>query len=791
MVSGMGVADSAGEPIFDETDPLVGGDVGVELPPPDLAPVEGLEISPEEDGSVVVDFAPAQTAANPDMAEHGANLAAFLEDGVLTQLGTDIVGMVEADLSSREEWETTMAQGVKLLGVKVEDRTQPFNHACGVYDPVMIEAVIRAQAVARAELLPAKGPVQTEVVGLEDDAANDRAWRIREFMNLYLTKLAPEYYPDYDQMLFGWALFGSVFRKVYFDPVMGRPLSVYVPPENFVVSYTTSDIFTCPRATHIIPMSKNDVKAQVAAGVYRDVNLGDPSSDTSEDDVRPMKQAADTATGVTPELYEGDERYTLYETHLYLTLKGDEAKDGIASPYRVTVDKETKKVLAIYRNWREGDSARRKRQFFVHYKFMPGLGFYGYGFAHILAGAAKTGTSIRRQLVDAGTLNLFPGGLRVKGMRLDDNNLKIGPTTFVEIDTGGLPIQQAIMTMPYKEPPQTSLALLQENTGSAEKIASTTEMAVGEGRQDAPVGTTVALLEAANRVQAATMKRAHEAFSREMEMLYTLFGQHLPESPYPFKVRGGVVNIMRADFDGSVSVFPVSDPNVASSSQRMMRAQALLGMAMQAPQIHDLRAVYRNMYVEMGVSAEKIMQIMPSEGDVQPADPLTENQAMITQKPVKAGEAQDHDAHIAAHQMLVESPAAPAVMAHIAEHQALKMRVKVQEVLGQALPPAGTKLPPQIENQIAVLVAKAMQVIQQQKKAADMEAQGMKPGDPSPAQLMLEQIKVDAQKVMAEAQAAAAKDATARYSADLKARTSIITAGMKANGARRFPAGQM
>lgn len=774
--SAHGVADGSGESILEDEEALPGEapvDIGLadEADQSETTP-DGTRISPAEDGAVDVDFDPQQARAG-DAQVHDANLALYMPEDDLSSLGYRLTTALENDLASRQEWETALATGVELLGMKVEERTFPFDQACGVYDPIMARAVIKAQSTARSELLPAEGPVNTEVVGEADDAASDRAWRVKAFMNLFLTRLSPDYYPDFDQMLFAWALYGSVFRKIYFDPAAGRPVSRAVSPQDFVVSYTTSDLLTCPRATHIVPMSPSEYKAAVRAGMYRKVDLGDPQVDPAEDSRGPLDVAVGNASGLEVDIPDDEKRYTFLEVYTSLDLAGFEDEDdtgaptGISRPYRVTVDRTTNKVLSVYRNWREGDALRRPRQYFVHYKFLPGLGFYGFGYAHVLAGVARTGTSIRRQLIDAGTLNMFPGGLRVKGMRVNDMNIRIGPTQFIEIDTGGLPIQQAIMTMPYKPPPEVSFMLLKENTENGEKLASTTDIAVGEGRQDAPVGTTVALLEAANRVEAGTLKRAHEALSRELEMLYELFGEYLPAEPYPFRTRGGTVSIMKADFDGSVAVFPVSDPNVSSSTQRMLRAESLLRLAQQAPQIHDMRAAYVNMYTEMGVPADKIVSLLPPADQAAPADPLTENEAMFKKKPVKAAAYQDHDAHIASHQPLAQNPETQAAaMAHMAEHEALKMRQRVQMTLGQQLPPSGAKLSPEQENQVAVLVAQAMKQIMAEKKA---EAAGQAPGEPTPGQVMEQQLQIERTKVAQQGQIAAAKDNTERFKATLRA----------------------
>lgn len=665
--------------------------------------VDGALVVENEDGSVDIDFDP-ELADALAVEDHNANLAEYMSDMDLAGLSQQLMSGVEEDKESRSEWETTMTRGIELLGLKIEDRSTPFQGACGVFDPLMAEAVIRWQAIARGELMPAAGPVKTQVVGVPNPALDDQASRVKEWMNLYLTELAPEYYEEFDQMLMWLPLVGSTFKKVYQDPVLARPVARFVTPQNFIVSYGTSDLRTSPRYAHIVPLTKKMLRQAQVSGQYRDIDLGEPEKMGDTDG---LQAEVDETQGIQPGS-EGTEDYRIYEIYADLDLKGFENEDGIPLPYIVSIDAYTKKVLAVRRNWKEGSETYEKRAYFVHYKFMPGLGFYGLGYAHILGNSAKTATSIRRQLIDAGTLNNFPGGLRVKGMRIEDNNLGIGPTEFREIDTGGLPIQNAIMPMPYKEPSQVSLELLKETYEGARNLANTAEIAVGDGRQDAPVGTTVALMEAATRVQSATLKRAHKSLGEELKLIADLFGEHLPDAPYPFPVRGGMKAIMRQDFASNVDVIPVSDPNISSSAQRMMRAEALLRFATQAPDQHDLSVAFRQMYREMGIDDQVIEAILPNkQKQAVPLDPLTENQNAIMGMPLKAGEYQDHDAHIAAHAPIAGEN--QNLQAHINEHLALKLRMQVQEVLGMPLPPPGQPMPPEIENQLAIAVAQAMQ----------------------------------------------------------------------------------
>ena len=694
-----------------------------------------------EDGGIVIN--PGQTEEQQQDLPFGANLAEHMDEGELNALGSQICEWVTQDKETCSDWANILTKGIEYLGITMEERTYPFPGASGVFDTVLMEAVCRWQATASGELMPAEGPVKTQIIGISNEQLEQQAWRVKEFMNLYLTDLAPEYIEENDQMLFWLPLVGSTFKKTYFDPVLQRPVSRFILPENFIVKYTTTDLETCERMTQVIPMTQRELKLRQLSKFYLDIDLGDPTGMETAGD-NPIRDKVNAVEGMQPNQLAQDHLHAIYESHIDLDLKGFEHKtpedeeSGLPLPYIVSIDRDSRKVLAIRRNWNENDKTFKKNLYFTHFKFVPGLGFYGFGYAHLLGNSAKAATSLRRQMIDAETLAMFPGGLRVKGMRLTDNNLTVGPCEFAEIDTGGLPIAQAIMTMPYKGASPVSLQLLQETYQAAKSLVGNSEVAVGEGRQDAPVGTTVALLEAALKLQSATIKRAHRAYRREFKIIASLFGQYLPEKPYPFPVAGGMQAIMRSDFSNHIDVIPVSDPNITSFAQRMMRADAIVQSAMAAPQIHNLYQAYRQRYIEMGVDDARLNMILPPPQQAQPADPLTENMNMTKGTPVAAAQYQDHDAHIQAHTPLTEgAQPIPAATAHIAEHTAFQMQNQVQTMLGIQLPPPGTKLPPQIENQIAVLVAQAMQHIQQSE------------GAPTPDQIAWEQVKVEAQRVAA------------------------------------------
>lgn len=743
-------ADSAGEPTFADGSDAAAND--------DLSPAEidlsddqddgspnldssGVASQELDDGAVELDFDPQQVIQAGAEMRHDANLAALMPPEKRNELAARIIQMVKDDKDSRAEWEGSLADGLALLGTKIEDRTFPFKGASGVTDPMLAEAVIKFFADAYGELLPAAGPVKAKVVGVSNEVLDAQASRVKEWMNLYLTDLAPEYYPDYQNMLFWLGLAGSTFKKVYQDPISGRPLSPYIRPDHFIVDYNARDIFSCQRMTHVSTVSKGQMRSLQMAGIWLDTGITAPQDSEYQNSI--LQQAVDNNAGQRKTEMADPDTYDIYETHLSLDLSGFEhtAPDdtgnsiptGLPLPYRVTIDVQNMKILSIVRNWKQGDPTYEREQMFVHYKLLPGPGFYGYGYAHLLGGSTKTATAIRRQIIDAGTLNMFPGGLRQRGMRMEDNNLMVGPCQFIEIDTGGLPIQQAVMPMPYKEPSQVSLAMLQETYQAGERLSSTTDIAVGEGNQNAPVGTTLALLEAAGKVTSTMIKGCHQSMRQELKLIAALFGKSLPESPYPFPVRGGQMAIMRQDFSEAIDVLPVSDPNITSSSQRIITAQAKLQMAQQAPQLHDMREAYRQMYVAMNTPDEEIQKLLPQPQQAQPLDPLSENMIAITGGPITAGLMQDHEAHIAVHQSLAQMPA---MQAHIAQHLAMQMRVQVEATLGIQLPPPGTPLPPQIENQIAMLVAQAMKIITQPNGP-----------EPSAAQLALQDLQIKAQKV--------------------------------------------
>lgn len=764
------VAAGDGLPIYDEVPESDEIDVEVDVVAPMTADGSVLE---DADGGVVVDFSPPQNpATSPEALLHGANLAEYMPETALNSLSEQLMAAVDQDKESRADWESMMTEGIRYLGLKFEDRTYPFPGASGVFDTLMLEAVIRWHATATAELLPASGPVKTQIIGIPDERTEAQASRVKEFMNYYLTEGAPEYVEENDQMLMWLPLMGSTFKKTYQDPILNRPVSTFVSANNLIVNYGATDIDTAPRVTHVFKLTLKELKMRQITGFYRDVELGAPGELNPSETSDAISEKVDEVQGtqrIDSENPDMGTNYEFREIHVDIDLEGFEHKSaiegdeggeptGLPLPYIITIEVNSRKVMSIRRNWREGDATYEKIQYFTHFKFVPGLGFYGIGYAHILGNPAKAATALQRQMIDAATLEMFPGGLRVKGMRLGENNKMIAPCEFIEIDTGGLPINQAVSPMPYKGPSDVSLVLWEKGRENAMRLAGGSEIAVGEGRQDAPVGTTVALLEAANRAQSSTLKNCHRSFRREFKLIAALFGQYLPDLPYPFPVAGGEKAIMRADFSNNIDVIPVSDPNITSSAQRMMRAEALLRMATQAPNLHNQYEAYKQMYVEMGVDPGKIERLLPPPQEAVPLDPLTENQNALIGKPLKAAVWQDHNAHIMSHQPLAEN--VPSMQAHIAEHMALQMRVNVEKQLGIQLPPETAQLPPEIQNQIAVLVSQAIQQLNAPK--AD---------NPTPEQIMMEDLRVKALGVQKKWQETLAKQQGEAY----KARMQFIT----------------
>ena len=645
----------------------------------------GAEVINDGQGGAIVqslaDIIAAEEAAIPE-PNHTDNLAEFLDEAYLGEISSDLRGSYEDDMESRSEWEETYTKGLDQLGVKYEERSQPFEGASGVTHPLISESVTQFQAQAYKEMLPAGGPVQTQVLGLQDAAREEQASRVKDFMNYQITEVMEEFDPDMDQLLFYLPLSGSCFKKVYFDEAKQRPVSKFVPAQDLVVSYAASDLQTAARVTHVLRIDANEVRKMQIAGFYRDVELS--KNDDEENEVRQkIDEIQGTSRGYT------DDVFTILEMHVDLDLEGfeDIAPDGeptgIALPYIVTIDEGSGKVLAVRRNFEEGADLARKQQYFVHYKFMPGLGFYGFGLIHMIGGLGRAATSILRQLIDAGTLANLPAGFKARGVRVRNDDEPLQPGEWRDIDAPGGNIRDALIPLPYKEPSGTLAQLLGSLIDNGRRFVSLADQQTSNMNQEAPVGTTVALLERGMKVMSAIHKRLHYAQKNEFRILARIFRDNLPQE-YPYDVAGGDRKVMASDFDGRVDVVPVSDPNIFSMAQRVTLAQTQLQLAQSNPQVHNLHAAFRRMYQALEV--QNIDEILPPPPQPQPLDPLIENARALTGELLMAFDGQDHDAHIELHVMFMKTPivmTSPQVMgtfyAHVQEHIAQKARQSVTQ----------------------------------------------------------------------------------------------------------------
>ena len=618
--------------------------------------------------------------------DHNANLAEVLSDSALGTLSSDLDSKIEDDKSSREDWEEAISKGLVLLGINYSERNEPFMGASGVTHPLLSEAVTQFQAQAYKEMLPPGGPVKTQILGQQSREVEDQAQRVKDFMNYQITEVMEEFDQDTDQMLFYLPITGSTFKKVYFDPTRQRAVSKFVPAEDLIVPYSASDLRTAERYTHVVRMSENEVRKLQVGGIYRDVDLS-PSDDDESDTT--IKGKADEIQGLRPGY--SDEFYTIHEVHVDLDLEGFEDLDemgeptGIRLPYIVTMDGDSGQILSVVRNYREMDPLRRKRDYFVHYKFLPGFGFYGFGLLHMIGGLSRAATSILRQLIDAGTLANLPGGFKARGVRIRNDDEPVNPGEFRDLDVPGGDIRNALMPLPYKEPSGTLAQLLGVVVDSGRRFAQVADTKVADVNSQAPVGTTVALIEQGSKVISSIHKRLHYAQKAEFRMLSEIFANN--PMPYPYQIGANVdPQIMAQDFDGRIDILPVSDPSIFSMAQRLSLAQTQLQLAQAAPQMHNMYEAYRRMYDALDV--KNIDAILPAPQPPQAMDPAMENANALKGMPSQAFKEQDHRAHIRVHATLIQSPAIQAnpqafgiLQAHIQEHVALFARDIVEAVL--------------------------------------------------------------------------------------------------------------
>jgi hypothetical protein len=697
---------------------------------PDDTPAIEIEITDPEDLKIGLDGMEIDLMPDSDTERgeaFGDNLAEYMSEAELTALAGDLIDLVDADINSRKDWVEMYVKGLDVLGMKYEERTEPWEGACGVYSTVLTEAAIRFQSETIIETFPAAGPVKTEIIGAIDKLKEEAAERVREDMNYKLTEEMPEYRPEHERMLYNLGLAGAAFKKVYKDPSLGRQTSIFIPAEDIIIPYGASSARTAERVTHTMRKTKNDIRKLQVAGFYREVELGEPV--TFHTDIE-KKKAEDQGYTLTD-----DDRYQILEICVDYDLPGYEDENGIARPYVITIDRSTQKVLAVYRNWDETDKLQLKNQHFVQYTYVPGFGVYGLGLIHIIGGYARAGTALIRQLVDAGTLSNLPGGLKSRGLRIKGDDTPIAPGEFRDVDVPSGSVRDNIMALPYKEPSQVLMALLNQITDEARRLGSIADMNISDMSANAPVGTTLAILERQLKTMSAVQARVHYSMKEEFKLLKRIIRDNTP-GEYEYVPQGGNPKAKRADYD-MVDVIPVSDPNSATMAQRIMQYQAAVQLAQGAPHIYDLPQLHRQMLQVLGIkNADKLV---PIEDDMTPRDPVSENMALLTGKPTKAFLYQDHDAHIAVHTAMMQDPKIMAqmgqnpqaqqmqasIMAHIAEHVAFQYRSQLQERLGATLPEPNAEIPKELEVQLSRVVAQAagQLLTMHQGEAAQAQAQ--------------------------------------------------------------------
>ena len=747
-------------PISPETPPI-----NVDLPEEDLGP----NVMPMDDGGVTVDFGSTEIA--PMAEDHSMNLAEVMSEQDLDGVGSELVSDFEADLETREDWERAYIQGLDLLGLKIEDRTIPWPGACGVYHPVLTEAVIRFQAQTIMEVLPSGGPVRTKVVGRANEELLKQANRVQEEMNYVVTEKMVDYRSETEQLLFRLPLAGSAFRKVYFDTINKRPAAVFVPAEDFVVAYGTTDLAACPRYTHVTRMYPNELRKLQVSGFYRDIDIPPPAPDYST-----LQKKYDKVKGETPS-FSDDPRHTILEICVDLDLPGYENPDGVELPYVVTIEKSSRKVLSIRRNWKEGDTTYEKRQYFVHYQYLPGLGFYGTGLIHLIGGIAKSATSILRQLVDAGTLSNLPGGLKARGLRIKGDDNPIMPGEFRDVDVASGSIRDSITFLPYKEPSSVLYQLLGNLVDEGRRIGSIAEMDVGDANPEAPVGTTLALLERSMKVMSAVQARVHDSLGKEFKLIADVIKEYMgPDYEYVTSDDPSQTYSRATDFDDRVDIIPVSDPNASTMAQKVMQYQAAMQLAQNAPPgMYNMELLHRQMLQALNVP--NVDLIIQGQAAAQSTDPVTENQMVMSGKPITVFLEQDHDAHIKVHtafmndpiyqQFVSQSPNAQtfvgAMQQHLAEHFAYSYRRQLELKLGVSLPQIGEKLPPDVENDIAKLSSVAAErLLNQHSAEAAAAKQTQDENDPLTA-MQREELRIKEEAVKVKEQQA---EAEAKYKED-------------------------
>jgi hypothetical protein len=714
-------------------------DIEIEIEDPEAVrlSIDGEEIlSIEEGDGIAGDF--------------NENLAEVLPPSLLQTIASDLSEDIGNDLSSRKDWEEMYKDGITLLGLKFEERTEPWDGACGVFHPMITEAVVRFQSDTIMETFPAKGPCRTQIIGKETPEKKEAAMRVQEDMNYNLTEKMPEFRPEHEKMLWNLPSAGSAFKKVYFDPSMGRQISMFIPAEDVILPYGVSEINTCHRITHRMRKTKNDLLKLINAGFYADVELGEPEKFTSD-----IQERKDKETGFSASY---DDRFEMYESHVDLDLEGFEDRDedgeptGIALPYVVTMLRGSNTVLAIRRNWKEEDPLKIKRHHFVHYQYIPGYGAYGFGLFHLIGGYAKSATSIMRQLVDAGTLSNLPGGLKARGLRIKGDDTPIAPGEFRDVDVGSGSIRDNILPLPYKEPSMVLSGLMDKIVEEGRRFAATSDMKVADMSANAPVGTTLAILERTLKVMSAVQARVHFSMKQELQLIAGIIRDYTDDE-YTYEPEEGTPHAKKSDYS-NVEVLPVSDPNAATLSQRVVQYQAVIQLAQMAPHIYNLPVLHRQMLDVLGIKhADKLV---PLEEDQKPTDPVSENQNALKGKPLKAFAYQDHEAHIKVHtsatqdpvimQLIGQNPQAQAIMgamqAHIAEHVGYAYRNRIQQALGVSLPNEDDELPEQMEKEISAMMAEAATQVLAQSQAMQAQQQAQQNAQDPIVQMQMQELQI-------------------------------------------------
>ena len=743
---------------------LYAAPMGIEEDEEGMPPIE-IEIEDPEAvrigmGDIEIDLMPSDDETGGE--DFDANLADYVKDSVLDSLGKELVDDFTKDIGDRKDWIQTYVDGLKLLGLKYEDRTEPWQGACGVFHPMLTESVVRFQSEGIMETFPAAGPVKTQILGKDTPEKEEASTRVREDMNYQLTEVMQEYRPEHEKLLWNLPLAGSAFKKVYYDPSKGRQIAMFIPAEDIVVPYGAVSLESSERVTHVMRKTENEVLKLQEAGFYSDVDLGDPSYEL--DDIEKQKAEEMGMSALQ------DERFRILEMHVDLDLEGYEHEDkdgektGIALPYVVTVEKGTQKVLAIRRNWYEGDTLHLKRQHFVHYQYIPGFGFYGYGLIHLIGGYAKSATMLIRQLVDAGTLSNLPGGLKSRGLRIKGDDTPIAPGEFRDVDVPSGSIRDNILPLPYKEPSQVLFALFQNIVQEGRQFASAGDMNVSDMSAQAPVGTTLAILERTLKVMGAVQARMHYSMRQEFRLLKAIIADYTPED-YDYEPIEGSRKAKKSDYD-MVAVIPVSDPNAATMAQKIVQYQAALQLAQTAPQLYDLPLLHRQMIEVLGI--KNAAKLVPIEDDQTPTDPVQENQNVLTGKPAKAFIEQDHEAHISVHTTMLQNPKimgliqqtpqgqaiVAAMMAHINEHLGFAYRREVEQAVGLLLPTEeqGKNMAPEVAAQVAQLSAQASMQITQNAQAQVAQQQAQQQAQDPMVQIQQQELQIKMQELQLKQQ---------------------------------------